>query len=767
MSTSVGDTTLLRAPNRRRRPDARARHPSMARRRHHPAAQTAEQMRPRQVRRQLEGVALDEFRLDVEGLRAVAVVAVLLFHLRIDVFSGGFVGVDVFFVVSGFLITRLLLRELAATGDISLPNFWARRARRLLPASVFVLIVTVVASRWMLSPVAQRTLASDAMASGGFVGNFVFANRLGDYFESQMQPSALLHFWSLAVEEQFYLVWPVVLVVAARRPRQYRRLVLVIIVGAAAASFLLSVWLTDRQPTWAFYLLPTRMGELLAGAALAAAGPAFSAVNASFRAALGWFGLFAIAVAVFTYDAGTVFPGYASLLPVLGTVLIIVAGGSGSSMSGPATALRHPAAQWVGKHSYAIYLWHWPALVLFDAKFGPLGLPIRVAVVAFSVGLAAVSLRLIEDPVRRSSWLAFRPNRGLALGGALCAIALGVGWMSQASAPPLDSGRAAAAPTLPFTPTQTPPVEVAVVAPTSLVAGVVAAPTTSAASVPVSLAPLVQNDLATLVSANQAVLEQGLTATDVPSNLRPSLGSVGADRAEVYGDDCVAIGVDTELTPCRYGPEGAAVTVVLYGDSHAAQWAPPLIDMANDRNFELVVLAKGGCPVAAVSIPTATLARTCPIWRDAAVEFIAAAQPEVVIVSAWADYPNDDDEWSSGFSTTMSRLAPLTSNLVVLGDNPPTRREPATCLSDNLGRADACAAERTDVVMASRLTIERDIAAGLGAMFIDTTDWLCTQTACPVIIGDILLYRDVSHITTFAARWFRPLLEASLESALP
>lgn len=737
----------------------------MGRRVRHTTASAPGGVRRRLVRRQLDGVALDEFRPDVEGMRALAVIAVLLFHLRISAFSGGFVGVDIFFVLSGFLITRLLLRELATTGTVSLPNFWARRARRLLPASVLVLLVTVVAARWMLPSLSQRALATDATAAGSFVVNFVFANRLGDYFGAQLaeiQPSPLLHFWSLAVEEQFYVLWPIVLVVATRRPLQYRRLMIAIILTVAVVSVIVSIWLTDHRPTQAFYLLPARMGELLAGAALAAAGPAFRAVPAGFRAALGWFGLFGITVAVLTYDAGTVFPGYAMLLPVLSTVLVIVAGGAGSAANGPAMVLRHPIAQWIGKHSYAMYLWHWPALVLFDARFGPLGLPARLVVVSLSVGLAAVSVRFLEDPVRHSSWLALRPRRGLALGGALCACALAVGWMSAAGAPRLDSGRVAAAPTLalPTAPVATLPASAPAVA-----AGSAPAPTT--APPPVSLVPLADGDASSLITANRAVLEQGLAVTDVPSNLRPTLGAVGADRAEVYEDGCVAIGVDTELTPCRYGTENADVTIVLYGDSHAAQWSPALIDIAEDRGYELIVLAKGGCPVAAVSIPTATLARTCPIWRDQAIDFIGSVQPDVVIVSAWADYPNPDDEWATGFSTTMSRLAPLTSNLVVLGDNPPTRREPASCLSDNLRRADACAAARDDVVITSRLAIEREISGGLGATFIDTTDWLCTESACPIIIGDILLYRDVSHITTVAARWFRPLLEASLEPMVP
>ena len=277
--------------------------------------------RRRAVRAQLHGVADDEFRPDVEGLRALAVVAVVLFHLRLGAFQGGFVGVDVFFVLSGFLITRLLLKELASTGTLSLPGFWARRARRLLPASCLVLVVTLIGGALVLSPLAQRTLAVDAMAAGVFVVNFVFAGRFGDYFAAQLaeaQPSALLHYWSLAVEEQFYLLWPLLLVGLTRRPRQFRRLLLTTILVVAAASLIISIWMTENRPTWAFYLLPSRMVELLAGAALAAAGPAFRAVNAELRAALGWFGVLGIGVAVMTYDLGTVFPGYMQMLPVLG-----------------------------------------------------------------------------------------------------------------------------------------------------------------------------------------------------------------------------------------------------------------------------------------------------------------------------------------------------------------------------------------------------------------------------------------------------------------
>jgi len=743
------------------------------------------------VRRQLRDVATGEFRPDVEGLRAVAVIAVLLYHARVGLVSGGFVGVDVFFVLSGFLITRLLLRELAQSGTIDLPSFWARRARRLLPASVLVVVVTVVVAHAVMPPLRMRNVAVDAVAAGTFVANFVFASR-GGYFAEQLaasEPSPLLHFWSLALEEQFYLVWPPVLVLLTRRPRQYRRLLGVVIAVAASASLLAAVLLTPNHQGAAFYLLPARMGELLAGAAVALAGSVFARVPARWRAGFGWFGVVGIVAACTLYDDATksAFPGTAALLPVLATVLVLTAGGAGAPSDGPVVVLGHPVAQWIGRHSYAIYLWHWPVLVLAEAHWGALALPWRLALMGLSVGLAAVSLRFVEDPARHAKALAASPGRGLALGAALCSVALVAGLVARSTIGPLSTDQVASAPTLAVASAapaaSAAPDVVSVSAPTaggsdqpqSGIAqpqGGWAAAAGSPTTVPTPTAPAgltglaVGNggasDLSGLLAANRAVLEQGLAVTDVPSNLRPQLAQANGDRAAIYADGCVAIGRDTELNPCRYGKEGSPVTIVLYGDSHAAQWFPAFEAMADERGYELIVLVKGGCPVAAVSIPTNTLARTCPIWRDAAIEFLAAEHPDVIVTTNWSGYPNPDDEWAEGFEATIARLAPTTRNLVVLGDTPPANVEPATCLSGNLRSVEHCTAERADVTSGSRVDIESSITARHGGRFVDTTDWICTDTGCPIIIGDILLYRDATHITTFAAEWFRPLVEASL-----
>jgi peptidoglycan/LPS O-acetylase OafA/YrhL len=696
----------------------------------------------------------DGFRPDIEGLRAVAVIVVILFHARISAFSGGFVGVDVFFVVSGFLITRLLLNEIQRTGTISLPNFWARRARRLLPASVAVVVVTVIASQVLLSPIAQRPLASDAVAAGAFVINIVFARRLGDYFASQLgqTPSPLLHFWSLAVEEQFYLFWPLALFALRRKPRRYLRLITVMMITVACISYAISLWMTRTHPTGAFYLLPARMWELAVGGLIAAAGPAWRAVSPTWRAAAAWVGVAGVVTAVVSFDQSVAFPGSAALLPVLGTALIVVGGGSGAAWFAPAAALSHPALQWIGKRSYAIYLWHWPALVLAEAKWGPLSLAQRTVAIAIAVALAAGSVRLIEDPVRHSSWIASRPNRGLLLGGALCATVLLTGIISLALPRRLDSGQAAAAPVLQLQPAAPP----TTTSPAVGVAGSGGAPPASA-TIPASLSG---TDLAGLVAANRVVLEAGLTTTAVPANMTPPLARLFNDRPNVYADGCVAIGVDDKLKPCRYGKTSSSIKVVLFGDSHAAQWSPALEKVADDNGFELIVLAKGGCPLPSVSIPTNTLARTCPIWRDKAIQFIAAEHPDLVVVTGSRHYPNTDAQWREGFSTTLSRLKGLTPRLLVLGDNPDSRDDPATCLSAHLSSVGACANSRENAVEAGKLEVERAVAATAGARFVDTSDWLCAATDCPVIIGNILLFRDINHLTTFASLWFAPMIES-------
>ena len=272
------------------------------------------------------------FRPDIEGLRAIAVALVVLFHADIGPFGGGFIGVDVFFVVSGFLITSLLLGEVSRTGTVALPNFWARRARRLLPASCLVIVATLIAAQWLYDPLLLGDLARDAVAACGFFINYVFAwreaNGDGGYFDADIAKSPLLHFWSLAVEEQFYLLWPLLIWTLARFARRLRHELTIVILGLWVLSAAACVLLTDTNTPWAFYSLPSRAWELLTGALLAISIASLRNLPRRIVVPMEIAGLLLVIVAAIVYDAGTTFPGYAAAAPVFGTALVIAAGSS-------------------------------------------------------------------------------------------------------------------------------------------------------------------------------------------------------------------------------------------------------------------------------------------------------------------------------------------------------------------------------------------------------------------------------------------------------
>ncbi len=293
--------------------------------------------------------------------------AVLLFHIGLPHATGGFVGVDVFYVISGFLITGLLLREGEATGKVDLLRFYARRMRRLLPAALLVILATLAASVLIVSPLRLTEIAGDAAASALYVANFRFAFEAADYLALEL-PSPLLHYWSLGVEEQFYLLWPLILLLATRLLPS--RLVGLFFVILAVASFGLSLYWTDASPSWAFFSPMTRAWELAAGALIAIGLlrlPARLSRITSPMAVLG--GLALIVAAVILLDADTQFPGLAALLPVTGATLVIVGGLHGPTAPGR-VLLSNPLSRYLGRISYSLYLWHWPLLVLDPHRHG-------------------------------------------------------------------------------------------------------------------------------------------------------------------------------------------------------------------------------------------------------------------------------------------------------------------------------------------------------------------------------------------------------------
>ena len=696
-------------------------------------------------------------RGDVEGLRAVAVVAVVLFHAGVPGIHGGYVGVDVFFVLSGFLITGLLLAEVRRTGTVSLRTFWARRARRLLPLATLVSLVTLAASWLLLTPLEVREIARDTVWSGLFAMNLLLARDGVDYLADDAE-SPYQHYWSLGVEEQFYLVWPVAVVLvvlgvrwAARRrpsarpgPASPTAALLVLTVVAVACSFAWGVWQTATSQPLAYFEPWSRGWELGVGALLALAAPALTALPARLRDAAAAGGLLTVVGAALLLDEGTPFPGTAALLPVLGTAAVVAAGTGGTTRVG--TLLGAPAMRTIGRLSYGWYLWHWPVLLLAPrALGGDPGLLGRLLLSVVALGLAWLTYALLEDPVRRHPVLAASTSRSLGVGLLCVVLAAGTGAVSAGLVPEV---RGTAAPVAP----------VATAEAERVVAGAVDE-----------------------VSVREAVV-RAESLDGVPANLDPVLEEATEDVARARAEDGISCMVAVEHEDVSREPGGSCLfsshedsstTVVLTGDSHAYQWYPALSQVAEGRGWRLVVMTKAGCPLYDVSIDLKSLRRAyteCDAWQDRAMERIAAEEPDLVIMSAAIFSPRGDDftdRWAAGVGRTTRELREQTGAQVVqLADTPNPDTDVPTCLAENLDDVQECAVEREKALLdPERRQATARAAEEAGAVVVDPVPWFCQET-CPPIIGNAPAYHDDDHISATYAAQLAPLLDERLSAAL-
>jgi peptidoglycan/LPS O-acetylase OafA/YrhL len=687
-------------------------------------------------------------RADIEGLRAIAVLAVLLFHAGVPGLAGGYVGVDVFFVVSGFLITSLLVTEKESSGTISLSSFYARRVRRLLPVSAVVAVSTLVASWIWLEPLRLRSVANDVLAVATFSSNFVFASRGADYLQSTLPPSPLQHYWSLAVEEQFYVVWPLLIAVLCIGASATSRVNVRVRIGllsavVSVASFVLCMRMMDSSQPWAFFSPHTRAFELAIGALVAVIPMVTLKWFRSAMAITAWCGLVGIIVTVVQFDETTRFPGPWALAPVLATALVL-RGGNATPWA-PVALLQLSPLQWLGSRSYSAYLWHWPILIVVAAAFNrELSVTDGLVCIAIALGLSEFSFRFIENPIRHN--ITLRGLRAVALATAIIAVVAGAGVIARNNPPAIAVGPDATTPT--------------VVGDTTLPAGVGGTTTT--------LIPTAPN----LPSRGKPVpaIVEAASMTGLPGNLTPGLQNAISDMPIIYKNNCHAGFSAVRPKKCVFGDETSSVVVGLYGDSHAAQWFPAFEKVAIKRKWKLITYTKRGCPPAEIPTFSSVLGKVykeCAPWRRNVLDQMVADGVQVVFVahferllSASTRKPMWQKEWREGLQGTVTEIESRGMKTVLMQDTPYPGQDIPTCLSRSYTNIQQCspsvgAAYRDDM---NEMLVDFDRA---GQQVLWVKDWFCISTLCPTVVGNVLVYRDDNHMTVTFASLIAPLLDAA------
>lgn len=684
-------------------------------------------------------------RTDIEGLRAVAVLAVLLFHAGVPSLAGGYVGVDVFFVVSGFLITSLLVSEREAEGSISLGAFYSRRIRRLLPVSALVAVITLVTAYVWLEPLRVRTLINDVFGVATFSSNFVFAQRGADYLQSTLPPSPLQHYWSLAVEEQFYIVWPVIVAVlclGAASARQIRMRVGALAAIITVVSFVACMMLMETSQPWAFFSPHTRAFELSLGALVAVIPMLTSRMSRIITAFAAWLGLGGIIACIALFDERTTFPGPWAMAPVIATALVL-RGGS-VTVWAPNVLLKFSPLQWMGSRSYSAYLWHWPILIIAAPALNrTLSVADGLVCLVITLALSELSFRFIENPVRRN--IAIRGLRAFALAVSLIAVVSGSAVLARNNPPATDSGVTATTPTL--------------VTATTLPDSV-----TTTTIVPV--AP----ELPALGQPIDAVVE-AVKASGLPSNLEPSLQAALGDQPTIYSNNCHASFSATRPKKCEFGDLASSTVIGLYGDSHAAQWFHTFEDIAKKRGWKFITYTKRGCPPADIPTYSKVLGKVyneCAPWRKNVLEQMTADGVSVVFVahfdrllSASTRIPMWQKEWRTGLQGTINALKERSIVPVLMEDTPYPGQDIPTCLSRHYTNVQLCTPSIGSAYRPDMEEMLRDFdAAGEHVLWVN--NWFCSTKGCPAVVGNILVYRDDNHMTVSYSRFVAPLLESAI-----
>jgi peptidoglycan/LPS O-acetylase OafA/YrhL len=678
------------------------------------------------------------FRPDIQALRAVAVMAVVFNHVWPSRLHGGYVGVDVFFVISGFLISSHIGREIARTGRVRLGRFYARRIRRLLPAAFLVLLSSLAAAYFLLPFPRWEVNAQEALASALYGENWLLAAKSVDYSALTEAASLFQHYWSLSVEEQFYLVWPILLLVLFKVKRTRAQIVGVALIGAVSLAF--SVYFTAASKSQAYFVTPTRVWEFALGAVIGLAGAkvALPRVAANLASLAG---IVLIVGSAFLFDHTTEFPGYLALVPTVGTGLVIIAGTRPGRQWHTVLSSSAPV-QFLGNVSYSLYLWHWPLIVLapffLGRVFGTHGLLTfgqRAGVLVAAVVLAYLSKKLVED--KGMSWGPFVNSAKLTFVAMVAGIATvslvigGLGWTYDRH-----------------------------VKQSALEARVAAVKPCGGA------AAMVPGSGCADRFGPAKVVDMG------PANEYYG----GADECPPDGDLLMVAGNKRTTNICDFSDGASSPTVAwLVGDSHAQQWQGPVLDLAREHKWVLKRSYLGGCPVARIQFrgydgrSNKDEARYCMNWGEELNDAIVEDRPDFVFTSFYArnepaiEVPGKTqaEQYREGLEPYWSAWTGAGAKVVVLGDPPLNGTvRPADCVSLNPAAPAVCAVDRDTAQPLDPMLEAAKLSTDPGVKYLDVTDYFCDQEKCYGVIGNVTAYFDPNHLNLEFSRSFRPMIAA-------
>ncbi|HEV2773950.1 MAG TPA: acyltransferase family protein [Solirubrobacteraceae bacterium] len=669
-------------------------------------------------------------RPEIQALRAIAVLTVVLYHVWPTAMPGGFVGVDVFFAISGYLITAHLLREVETTGALSLWGFWARRARRLLPAALVTLFVCAIGTLLFVPQVYWQQFLTEIGASTAYFQNWQLASDAVDYLAAENRASPVQHFWSLSAEEQFYLAWPLLIALGAWLSRS-RATIFLVLGLVSGLSLAYSITETASNPAAAYFVTPTRAWEFGAGGLLALLGTRAWQMPDPVRAALSWAGLGAVMYASIFYSTDTAFPGSAALVPVLGTLAVILAGTPRARWA-PSPLLRFKPGQFLGDISYSVYLWHWPLLVFAPFVLVDPGLDqTRLAVIVLTVLLGWVTKVLIEDPVRRSAWLASQPRATFACSVAAMALVAGVlvSGTTHVQAQIREAERA----------------EEKVVAKRPACFGAAAR------------------------DPERPCVNPALRTQVVPS---PALAKV-----EEYAP-CERFHRENGLSQCDFGvpAEKASKTIALVGDSHAGHWRMPLDHVANQNGWHGVSITRTSCPFseATKQLAEPTFSQ-CKDWV-AKLPAYFRQHPEidtifvVGITGGTVNVPRGRTMFEAkvnGVRNAWRDLPDSVKHIVVIRDTPRIAGDTVDCIERAIAageRADiTCAVPRSVAVEADPQAVAARTSGSGRTHVIDLTNHFCSPRLCFPVVGGVLVFKDLHHFTLVWADTLGPPLSRAVE----